>query len=371
MPDIADNISAQRDRDMLLQAKYRGLVEKHLRKGTASRLLACGGAAVATRWVPLTPCSPVNRLPVGTEALCRLACRSRNGQSGAPACARRWHKSLQGEAKGSSCFTCRFGVRNFWVFLRVRKLPVGLVLARSLVTPLSACAEKNMNPLGASPKRLDRAMAHLPVMGRSDFACCMRLVELIVDDITEHVENDLQREELQRAILARESHEASETQLRKTLNRVLPYVHELAAAPDEDEHRNKMMHGVLQHIQRNFHRPLSLPEVAGTVRLSACHFSTIFSRHVGVSFRDYMKGVRLEKAQDLLQNPSIQIAEVAQSVGYTDPNSFRQAFKAQTGIAPSVWRETLRPAQRGGSQSASPPHDLCCTGFPGKSLIIE
>ena len=351
MTEDNEGISARGDRDVVLQAKYRGLVEKYFDEGKASRLLACRGGMATICWVTLPFSSASKGLPVGPQTFCKLACHVRNGRSDDSVCDRRWRAHLHGQAKGAYRFTCPSGLQNFGIFLWVRTLPVGMVLAQSFGAPHSAKAKATVNRRGASVCKLSRTKACIPVMERAVFSQCVRLVELIVDDVSAHVENDLQREDLARANRAIEAHEASETQLRRTLNRMLPYVREVAAAPEEDAHQGKVVRQVLRHIHHNVHRPLSLPELAATVHLSAGHFSTVFSKHVGVSFRDYIKGLRLEKAQGLLRDPSLKIAEVAQAVGYADPNSFRQAFKDQTGFAPTVWRQTLRatPMARGGN----------------------
>ena len=341
MTDAVDNLPARAARDAVLRAKYHSLVEKYLSNGKAHAFSACTGFGATTCWVQMTPPSSGNGSPTRTEAFCKLVCSQRNGHNHLHECGRRWHDSLTCEGSGSLRFTCPFGVRNFWVRLCIRDLPVVMVVTRSLGMPLSARAKRNAERLGVPPHKLDPVRARLPTTVRADFDRCTRLIELVADDVTQHVENDLQREELVRAVRALESHEVSETQLRKTLNHVLPYMHETPAAPEANERGDQMARRALEYVHRNFHRSLSLPEVADTVRLSACHFSTVFTQHVGVSLRDYLKGLRLEKAQELLHNPILQIAEVAQAVGYADPNSFRQAFKAQTGLSPTLWRETL------------------------------
>ena len=50
----------------------------------------------------------------------------------------------------------------------------------------------------------------------------------------------------------------------------------------------------------------------------------------------------MEKAQELLGNPARGISDVACAVGYASENRFRIAFKKATGLAPRIWRETLR-----------------------------
>ncbi len=57
------------------------------------------------------------------------------------------------------------------------------------------------------------------------------------------------------------------------------------------------------------------------------------------SFRALRDSTRLERANDLLSNTAMTIAEVAQALGYADARSFRRAFKRWTGQLPTALRE--------------------------------
>ena len=50
-----------------------------------------------------------------------------------------------------------------------------------------------------------------------------------------------------------------------------------------------------------------------------------------------LTGLRLTVIWD--PDPGQSVCDVAYAVGYTDANYFRQAFKAHTGCAPSIWRQ--------------------------------
>ncbi|URJ81594.1 helix-turn-helix domain-containing protein [Xanthomonas oryzae] len=48
---------------------------------------------------------------------------------------------------------------------------------------------------------------------------------------------------------------------------------------------------------------------------------------------------RYERAQDLLRNSQMIVAEVAQAVGYADARAFRRAFQCWSGRSPGQARE--------------------------------
>lgn len=72
---------------------------------------------------------------------------------------------------------------------------------------------------------------------------------------------------------------------------------------------------------------ISLNTVAASVNLSPNHFSTIFSQETGQTFIEYLTGVRMEHAKELLRSTSMKTAEIAFAVGYKDPHYFSYLFK--------------------------------------------
>jgi two-component system response regulator YesN len=61
---------------------------------------------------------------------------------------------------------------------------------------------------------------------------------------------------------------------------------------------------------------------------------------LGVTFRDYLLKVRLERAKVLLAAGHVSITEVAYDVGYGDLARFDKVFKRYTGLTPSAYRSS-------------------------------
>ena len=53
----------------------------------------------------------------------------------------------------------------------------------------------------------------------------------------------------------------------------------------------------------------------------------------------FIRMVRLNKAKELLGNPSNSISAVAMESGYNDPSYFARIFKQETGLTPQEWRQ--------------------------------
>jgi YesN/AraC family two-component response regulator len=228
-----------------------------------------------------------------------------------------------------------------WVPINVRGVTVGVLLSQALCETISDRAEARVEALELSPAEVERSRRHLRTLPKLGFDRAVRILELIADDVCQHVENDLGQAELQRFIRTVAAHEALETRLRKELNHVLPYVHENAASPETEDRSEKIVRQALEYIHNHSHRELPLQEVANVVVLNKCYFSTLFKKCMGIRFSRYLNELRIEKAQELLHDPGLRIADVAYAVGFADPNTFRLAFKRVTGLSPTAWRNTF------------------------------
>jgi AraC-like DNA-binding protein len=95
----------------------------------------------------------------------------------------------------------------------------------------------------------------------------------------------------------------------------------------------------LMHDQ-NAH-PWTISTLARQVGMSRSVFATSFKEKVGTSPISYLTRCRIQKALQLLRNPSLSIEQVAVSVGYDSEAAFNKAFKRQLGIPPGKYRKNL------------------------------
>lgn len=95
---------------------------------------------------------------------------------------------------------------------------------------------------------------------------------------------------------------------------------------------------VLEFINNNYDKDISLQETAKSVSLSYHYLSKIFKEEIGKSFIDYLTELRIEKSMKLLINETLSIKEICQNIGYNDPNYYCKAFKRVTGMTPTEYR---------------------------------
>ncbi len=93
-----------------------------------------------------------------------------------------------------------------------------------------------------------------------------------------------------------------------------------------------------EYIDNNYRKSISLEEVAEQIGISSYYLSKLFKDRFQVTFIDYLKNTRLQKAKELLLDGSMPLKEIALTIGYKDPNYFSRFFKKETGISPRDYR---------------------------------
>lgn len=101
----------------------------------------------------------------------------------------------------------------------------------------------------------------------------------------------------------------------------------------------KVIHEVKEYIETHY-KEVSLEEAADKVNLSAGYLSKIFKEKSGVGFQDYLLGVRMKKACELLDDIHFKSYDVAYFVGYDNPKNFSRAFKKYYGRTPKEYRNS-------------------------------
>lgn len=97
---------------------------------------------------------------------------------------------------------------------------------------------------------------------------------------------------------------------------------------------------VRDYIDRNYQREdLAMEEVAQHAHVSVSYMGAIFRRETQQTFIEYLTGLRMRKARELLLGTDLKTYEVAQRIGYSNPTYFSTIFKKFYGRTPSAMRQ--------------------------------
>lgn len=103
---------------------------------------------------------------------------------------------------------------------------------------------------------------------------------------------------------------------------------------------NFIVKNALTYIEQHYREKLKLSDVADHTYVSQWHLSKLLNRQTGQSFSDILNKVRIEKAKELLRNPSLRIGDIAEEVGFLDMAHFSRVFKKVEGISANEYRNT-------------------------------
>ncbi|NLM11572.1 MAG: response regulator transcription factor [Clostridiaceae bacterium] len=100
-----------------------------------------------------------------------------------------------------------------------------------------------------------------------------------------------------------------------------------------------VLRNAIDYIHENYGKPITLNDVAEHVYVSTSYLSRMFKKELGKNFVDYLNGLRIEKAKELLMDPKYKTYEVAEIVGIPDAHYFSRLFKKYEGLSPTEYRD--------------------------------
>lgn len=101
-----------------------------------------------------------------------------------------------------------------------------------------------------------------------------------------------------------------------------------------------IVNNAIAYIEENYTQKLRLQDVADQVYCSQWHLSKLLNRYKNQSFSDILNNIRIEKAKEMLKDPSLRIGDIAENVGFLDMAHFSRVFKKQVGVSANEYRNS-------------------------------
>lgn len=96
---------------------------------------------------------------------------------------------------------------------------------------------------------------------------------------------------------------------------------------------------VLEYVNGNYQDSLTLGTFCEQKHYSVAYISRRFKQETGVTLREYVQKIRIEKSCELLEDSDLRVVEIARRVGYEDIKFFNQIFKRRMQVSPREYRK--------------------------------
>ena len=91
-------------------------------------------------------------------------------------------------------------------------------------------------------------------------------------------------------------------------------------------------------INSNLFRKLTVEELVKILGISQPYLYNIFMKKASLSPKQYIDRAKTERAKELLTETSMQLTQIANSIGIDDCLTFSKFFKKRVGVSPSEFR---------------------------------
>ena len=99
---------------------------------------------------------------------------------------------------------------------------------------------------------------------------------------------------------------------------------------------------VISYIDEHFRDKIYIEELSAMINVSPDYFTKMFKESIGKTPIDYINGMRVNYAMDLLCTTEMPMTEIADAIGFCNPNYFHKIFKQYMLTSPLAYRKGSR-----------------------------
>jgi AraC family transcriptional regulator len=83
--------------------------------------------------------------------------------------------------------------------------------------------------------------------------------------------------------------------------------------------------------------------MANLLQMGPCHFARAFKESTGLSPHQYVLRRRVERALQMLKETPTNLVDIAYDLGFSSQGHFTTVFSKIVGVSPSSYREQVQP----------------------------
>ena len=99
---------------------------------------------------------------------------------------------------------------------------------------------------------------------------------------------------------------------------------------------------VINYIDEHYKEKIYIEELSAMINVSPDYFTKMFKESIGKTPIDYINAMKVNAAMDLLCTTELPMTEIADSIGFCNPNYFHKIFKQYMMTSPLAYRKSAR-----------------------------
>ena len=114
----------------------------------------------------------------------------------------------------------------------------------------------------------------------------------------------------------------------------------------KDESDRMIYHNVLRlapvisYISEHYCEKIYVEKLADMINVSSDYFTKMFKDSIGRTPIEYINGLRVNRAMELLFKSKSSMSEIADEIGFCNPNYFHKIFKQYMDMSPLAYRKS-------------------------------
>lgn len=111
-------------------------------------------------------------------------------------------------------------------------------------------------------------------------------------------------------------------------------------------YRSRRIEKVMNYTNQNYHKQISLAEVARITCMTETAFSRFFKLQTGMTYINCLNEIRLGYASRMLIDTTYSISEIAYNCGFNNISNFNRIFRKKKGCTPKEMRASYEQGTR-------------------------
>jgi AraC-like DNA-binding protein len=131
-----------------------------------------------------------------------------------------------------------------------------------------------------------------------------------------------------------------------TLNQkiLIDYAKRVALLHDEEQF-SPLTAQCRAYISKHVCDPLTVHNVASALHISRSYLSRVFKKDTGKTIGEHIREEKIATAKILLRHTTLNIADIAQKIGFSSQSRFTEIFRKVVGVTPRQYRGGSKKAQ--------------------------